>query len=207
MSVVPYVTAYDGEAIEYQLSLAVHAGATDGLRLSYADITAQDWMFGVLWHRQGLRRAGRPLWKLVNTSRQRRCMLHNLCQVCGESAVDGGLIWWLVPEPPAMTGTGQQFTHAPPTCPSCIPKARALCPRLRLESHVYTARVSEPYGVVADLYRPAGRAVVEVERAIEVPLEAFRDLDYALATQLIVSLDGLQRVDMDHPGQPCSLLL
>ncbi|GAA3678703.1 hypothetical protein GCM10022224_048600 [Nonomuraea antimicrobica] len=82
--VVPYVTAHEDETIAYRLALASHAEATDGIRLSYTDAVAHDWMFGVLWHRQCLSRAGRPLWKLVNTARQRRCMLRLLCQVCVE---------------------------------------------------------------------------------------------------------------------------
>jgi hypothetical protein len=190
---VPYVTAYDGESITYQLALAPHAGTTDGMRLTYVDAAETDWMFGALWHRHGLSRTGRPLWKLVNTLRQRRCMMHQLCQVCGESAVEDGRTWWLMPEPPATDGLGQPFTHVPPTCRSCIPTSRRLCPRLGPASCVYTTRDCDPYGVVADLYRPAaGRAVVVVQRAVEVPLEAFRDLEYALATQLIVTLDDLQ---------------
>lgn len=193
---MPYVTAYDSESIAYQLALAPHAGTTNGVRLTYVDATDQDWRFGALWHRHGLSRVGRPLWKLVNTARQRRCMLYGLCQVCGGSAVEDGRIWWLMPEPPAVDGVGQPFTHVPPTCRSCIPEARLLCPRLRAQSPVYTTRTCEPYGVVADLYRPAaGRTVVMVQRAVEVGLEAFRDLEYALATQLIVALDDLQESD------------
>jgi hypothetical protein len=200
--VTPYVTAYEGESVAYWLAISAHAEATDGMRLSYTDATVHDWMFGVLWHRQGLSRAGRPLWKLVNTSRQRRCMLHRLCQVCGRSAVNGGRIWWLLPEPPGVTGGGQQFTHAPPTCRSCIPRARVWCPRLGPESYVYTARASEPCGVVADVYRPAaGRKAVVVQEAVEVPLEAFRALEYALATQLIVGLNGLQRAELEPAGK------
>ncbi|GAA3678695.1 hypothetical protein GCM10022224_048590 [Nonomuraea antimicrobica] len=102
----------------------------------------------------------------------------------------------MLPEPPGVTGGGRQFTHAPPTCRSCIPRARALCPRLGPESYVYTARAGEPYGVVADVYRPAAaRKVVVVQRAVEVPLEAYRVLEYALATQLLVGLDGLQHAE------------
>ncbi|SET31083.1 hypothetical protein SAMN05421811_102707 [Nonomuraea wenchangensis] len=194
---VPYVTAFEGEAVSYQVAFVADAEATDGVRLSYTDATAHDWMFGVLWHRQGLSRAGRPLWKLVNTARQRRCMLRLLCQVCGRSAVDGGRIWWLLPEPPGVAVDGRPFTHAPPTCRSCIPAARVWCPRLGSESYVYTVCGSEPYGVVADVYRPAaGRKVGAIRRAVEVPLEAFRLLEYAVAMQLLVKLDGLQRADL-----------
>ncbi|MGW4799355.1 hypothetical protein ACWEPC_43770 [Nonomuraea sp. NPDC004297] len=137
---VPYVTAYEGEELAYQLVVEAHAEATGGVRLSYADATAQDWMFGVLWHRQGLSRGGRPLWRLVNGLRQRRCMLHLLCQVCGRSAVDGGRIWWLLPGSPGVLDGGERFTRAPPTCRPCIPAARAWCPRLGPGPRVYTAR-------------------------------------------------------------------
>jgi hypothetical protein len=197
---VPYITAYDGEDVTYRLVLEPHRGATDGLRLSYADALEQDWLFGVLWHRHGMTRAGAPQWKMVNTVRQRRCMLHLLCQVCGEPATgEDSRIWWVMAEPPGRVSGELRFTHTPPCCRSCIPLARALCPRLRRESHVYTASGAEPYGVVAGLYRPAaGRNVVVVQDAVELPLEAFRDLEYALATQLIVQLDGLQGVD---PGE------
>jgi hypothetical protein len=196
---VPYVTAYDGESIAYQLALTPHAGTTDGIRLTYVDSVETDWMFGVLWHRHGMSRFGRPLWRLVNTARQRRCMLRRLCQVCGQSAEEDGRIWWVMPDPPATTSVGQPFTHVPPTCPACIRKSRLLCPRLRPKSHVYTTRDCDPYGVVADIYRPAaGRTVIVVQRAVELPLEAFRDLEYALATQLIVTLNGLQELQMDE---------
>ncbi|MFB4265256.1 hypothetical protein [Nonomuraea sp. GTA35] len=198
---VPYVTAYEGEALAYQLIVDPHVEATDGIRLSYADPVGTDWLYGVLWYRQGITQTGRPLWKLVNTPRQRRCMMHMLCQVCGRPAADNdGWIWWLMPEPPGTTGGGLPFTHVPPCCRACIPAARALCPRLRHEAHVYTALAAEPFGVVADLYRPAaGRKVVLVQHAVEVPLDAFRRLDFALATQLLVSLDGLQKAE-DGPA-------
>lgn len=76
------------------------------------------------------------------------------------------------------------------------------CPWLGSESYVYTARATEPYGVVADVYRTAAaRKVVVVQHAVQVPLEAFRVLEYALATQLLVGLDGLQRTKPDGLGK------
>lgn len=192
---VPYVTAYDGEDVDYQLALAPHPEATDGRRLSYMDPVATDWMFGVLWHRHGMTRAGSPAWKLVNTVRQRRCMLHLLCQVCGQSATDeDGLIWWVLAEQPGVTAAGTPFTNAPPTCTACIPEAHTLCPRLRNQAYIYTARDIEPYGVVAEVYQPVGPRVIAARQTTELPLEAFRQLEYALAKQLLVTLDGLRNV-------------
>ncbi|MGW3346813.1 hypothetical protein ACWDA3_26170 [Nonomuraea rubra] len=189
---VPYVTAHEGEQIPYDLTFACYAAATDGIRLSFHDPVEQDWMFGVLWHRQGLHRRGRPLWRLVNTPRQRRCMVRHLCQVCGSPAVDeAGRVWWVLPEPPARAGA-VQFTHAPPTCRLHIPVAVEQCPRLRRGGHVYTAAGSTPYGVMGMVYKLRHGRLVQVEEATELPLEAFHRLEYALATQLVVALDDLR---------------
>ncbi|MEO3800557.1 hypothetical protein [Nonomuraea sp. B1E8] len=204
---VPYVTAYDGEDVEYQLALAPHAEATDGFRLSYADAVAQDWMFGVLWHRHGTTRAGQPQWKLVNTARQRRCMLHLLCQVCGRSAVDDdGRIWWVLVDLPPTTALDEPFTNAPPTCRECIPAATRMCPRLRQSSHIYTAAAAEPYAVVADTFRPAGRRLV-IGQTLELPLEAFHDLEYALAKQLVVLLGDLRPASPAKRCRPDALAI
>lgn len=190
---VPYVTAYDGEDLDYALALAPSLEATDGIRLSYADPVDTDWLYGVLWHRHGMSRSGRPVWKLVNTNRQRRCMLRLLCQVCGQSARDSnGAIWWVMTEPPTPTGVGDLSTNAPPTCRRCIPVARRSCPRLRESMHIYTSTAAEPYAVMADVFKPSGRGVVLVREVTEVPLDAFHDLEYALAKQLLVKLEGLQ---------------
>ncbi|WP_431920460.1 hypothetical protein [Nonomuraea jabiensis] len=188
------MTAYDGEDITYQLALVRSAEATDGVRLSYADPVDTDWMFGALWHRHGMTRAGHPQWKLVNTPRQRRCMIRNLCQVCGKSAMDGdtGRIWWVMAEPPGKNVLGEEFTNTPPTCRACIRLACHLCPRLREWAQAVTVGAAEPYGVVADTFKPVGNRLVSVGTATEMPLDAYHDLEYALAKQLIVSLDDLR---------------
>jgi hypothetical protein len=189
---VPYITAYSEEMTPHPLEFAAHRGATDGMRLSYADSVPQDWQLGVLWARQGLHRQGRPEWKIVNTLRQRRCMLRLLCQVCGLSADDDGRTFWVLADDPGDTSTGAGYTNAPPTCRTCIPEAISACPRLRRGAAVYTVGGAEPYGVLADILRPDGRRPVEVERNIAIPLDSFHRLEYALAKQLLVVLDDLQ---------------
>ncbi|TYB69781.1 hypothetical protein FXF51_06345 [Nonomuraea sp. PA05] len=199
---MPYITAYDGEDIPYQLALAPHAEATDGQRLSYVNAVPTDWMFGVLWHRHGLSRAGNPEWKLVNTSRQRRCMRRNLCQVCGQSAADeDGRVWWVMAEPPGRSALGEPFTNAPPTCRTCIPMAQRLCPRLREGCQVFTVRGVEPYGVVAEIFRPVGGKLLIRDTTTEMPLDAFRDLEYSLARQLIVKLEHLRPAILTATGE------
>ncbi|MEV0616890.1 hypothetical protein AB0I81_26465 [Nonomuraea sp. NPDC050404] len=190
---VPYITAYSEEALSHPLMFVPDPGATDGRRLSYADAVREDFQFGVLWARHGLHRGGRPEWKMVNSIRQRRCMMHLLCQVCGRSAAEpNGRIPWLVADDldddPAVKG----YTNAPPTCAACAPESVAACPRLRQGATVYTAGRAEPYGVLANVLRPSRGKIITVERHRVIPLDAFHLLEYALAVQLVVTLDDLQ---------------
>jgi hypothetical protein len=191
---VPYITAYSDEPIAQPLRFTAHVEATDGLRLSCTNPVELDWMFGVLWARVGLHRGGRPEWKLVNTFRQRHCMLRLLCQVCAEPAAlpDGRISWILADDPEETSGPG--YTNAPPTCASCVEEAIASCPRLRRGAKVYTVGSAEPYGVLGDLWRPSRHGAIETQRNVVVPLDAFHRLEYTLAKQLLVVLDDLRPV-------------
>ncbi|MEV4890565.1 hypothetical protein AB0K48_14345 [Nonomuraea sp. NPDC055795] len=191
---VPYITAYDEEFAERPFTLIPDACATDGWRLGFVGAARQDWLFGVLWHRPGLHRGGRPEWKMVNTLRQRRCMLRLLCQVCGGPARDAptGRVSWLLADSSVTGSAGKPFTNAPPTCRACIPGALATCPRLRRAARVYTVRAAEPYGVVGDAVRPSPRGLMKVEWDLHVPLDAFHRLEYTFAKQLLVTLEDLQ---------------
>lgn len=193
---VPYITAYDEERLPYRLTFARDREATDGWRLCYADAIAQDWMFGVLWSRQGLHRRGRPLWKLVNTIRQRNAMLRLLCQVCGGSAAGlDGRVSWVLAADPSGTATGAAYTNSPPTCRSCVPEALATCPRLRHGASVFTVGHVELYGVIANVMRPSPERPAMVEGNAVIPLEAFHRLEYALAVQLLVTLRDLRETE------------
>ena len=192
---VPYITAYSDELAPHPLAFLAHTEATDGARLSYADPIPQDWQLGVLWARQGIHRRGRPEWKVVNTIRQRRCMLHLLCQVCGQPAADpvDGRISWVLADDPSDTSAGAGYTNAPPTCARCIPEAIASCPRLRRGAAVYSVGSAEPYGIIGDVLRPSQRRPVEQERNVVISLDSFHRLEYALAKQLLVVLEDLHR--------------
>jgi hypothetical protein len=192
---VPYITAWSGEAAEGRLTLRWHPDA-GGLRLTYLDEVDQDRMWGVLWARQGISRQGRPEWKLVNTLRQRRAMLRSLCQVCGKPATDPhtGRVWWILADGPTDTSNGDGYTNAPPTCRSCIPDAIASCPRLRRGAAVYTVGESEPYGVLAGaVQESASNGDVVLKKNVCVALDEFARLELALATQLLVVLHDLRR--------------
>ncbi|GAA2374243.1 hypothetical protein GCM10010404_32200 [Nonomuraea africana] len=123
-------------------------------------------------------------------------MLHRLCQVCGDSAVDRatGRIWWLLADGPNGAPGTAGYTNAPPTCLTCIPDALVSCPRLRRGAVVYSVGGSEPYGVVADLFEPStGGRAIQVQRNVSIQLDEFRRLEHALAKQLLVLLSDLER--------------
>ncbi|MEO3803281.1 hypothetical protein [Nonomuraea sp. B1E8] len=190
---VPYITAYAEELVPYRLTFTADQSATDGLRLSYTDPVPQDWMMGVLWARVGLHRHGRPEWKLINTIRQRRCMLRLLCQVCGRSAMDDdGRISWVLADAPGDASDGAGYTNAPPTCAACVPEALTSCPRLRHGAAVCTVGGAEPYGVIAAMMRRTRGGPIEVAPNTVIPLDAFHRLEYALARQLLVMLDDVR---------------
>lgn len=189
---VPYITAYADEEMPQNLTFRYHPEA-GGLRLTYTDPQPTDWTYGVLRARHGLTRMGRPEWRKVNTLRQWRCMDHNLCQVCGQTARDSrtGRIWWILTEADG-TNVTEGYTNAPPTCPGCIPEAITLCPRLRRSAQVFTAASSTPYAVLGTVLRPGTPVPVVVEDRALVLLEEFRRLTRVLAQQLVVRLADLR---------------
>ncbi|WP_186404144.1 hypothetical protein [[Actinomadura] parvosata] len=65
---MPHITAYTEDEISLPLVFVADPGATDGIRLSYADATPQDFQFGVLWACHGPHRKGRADF----------CMIHSL---------------------------------------------------------------------------------------------------------------------------------
>ncbi|GAB2918168.1 hypothetical protein ACFMQL_20220 [Nonomuraea fastidiosa] len=199
---VPYITSWSVERISGDVLFKPHAEVA-GLRLTYPDPVSTDWMFGVLWVRQALApQLGRPEWNAVHALRQRRVMLRKLCQVCNQTAVDEETdrIWWVLAEELSEFGT-----NAPPTCRACIPDALVSCPRLRRSAAVYTVGDYEPSAVLANLYRPGPLGPVLKQESVEVPLDAFLDLEWALATQLIVTLHDVRQEeipDLDPVQRP-----
>jgi hypothetical protein len=192
---VPYVTAYEGEAVLYDLVAIPDPATTHGVRLAFTDHLDQDWTRGVLWHRQGLDQSGAPIFDMVNTPRQRRCMRLGLCQVCGRPARDPktGRLWWVMAKPAWLTAAGEPYVNSPPTCPSCIPTAKRLCPKLGAGAPVYTAATVEPYGVLGNTYRHAGHGKVALaDEKVIASFEEYQKLEFTLATQLLGVLADLQ---------------
>lgn len=192
----PYVTPYAEQTIPLPLRFewAAEAG---GLRLTYADVVSQDWVFGVLWARQGLAPGTKILWHMIHTTLQRRCMMHRMCRVCGHSASDPDdprRTWWILPAAVPAGDPATWVTAHPPTCMDHLAEALTMCPNLKKSSPaVYTVGDYWPHGVLANLYAPDEHGgVMETEHQVPVTLEEFRKLHQALATQLIVQLNDMR---------------
>ncbi|GII90631.1 hypothetical protein [Sinosporangium siamense] len=191
---VPHVIAYSEEAVPQHL--AFRRSAVREPYLAYTDPRGTDWALGVLRARVRGNRRGQPQWKLLNTLRQWRCMIKDLCQVCGGRAADPetGRLWWIITETAYRQLGDGHHTSAPATCRARIPESLASCPRLRESGDVFTAASAEPSAVLADMFAPGpqGRAVHTGEHNVFVSLEWTDLLRSALATQLVVRLHDLR---------------
>ncbi|MER5651151.1 hypothetical protein [Streptosporangium sp. NPDC002524] len=194
---VPYVIAHAGEAVPQRLRFARRP--LGRLRLVYDDPRRGDMACGVLRARVLNNRQGAPQWRKLNTLRQWRCMLKNLCQVCGQDARDPatGRVPWITTATafrviPDVPNSG--YTSAPATCRACIPESLGTCPRLHMSSAVYTVARSEPAAVLADMFSPGpgGLAVHTGEHNVLVGLNEPHLLRSALATQLLVRIDDMR---------------
>ncbi|MER5644103.1 hypothetical protein [Streptosporangium sp. NPDC002524] len=197
---VPYVIAHADEAVPQRLRFARHP--LGRLRLAYDDPRRGDMAHGVLRARVLNNQRGAPQWRKLNTLRQWRCMVKNLCQVCGQVATDPetGRISWIMTDTafrdiPDVANSG--YTSAPATCRACIPASLSMCPQLHVSSAVYTVARSEPAAVLADMFGPGpgGLAVHTGEHNVLVGLNEPHLLRNALATQLIVQVHDLQPAD------------
>lgn len=155
---------------------------------------------GILWRRVISRPGhGRPEFKSVHLTRQRRAMGGLWCQVCGKPARgeggDDGVLFLLGREEydsgrwPEPVQTGQ-----PPVCLPCARVAVNACPHLR--GHFVAVRGKpRPYGVSGILYRPGGERP-QVYGVQTVPYGDPR-LPWTEASQLIVRLTTYQVVDLE----------
>ncbi|MEV4749005.1 hypothetical protein AB0K21_21725 [Streptosporangium sp. NPDC049248] len=192
--IVPYITPYEEQTVPLPL---VCRWTAEGLRLTYIDANAEDWMFGVLWARMSVTPGATPMMSMVHTLLQRRCMLERVCRVCGQSAADPddpARTWWILPAAPTDGRMLDSWTTAhAPTCKDHVRLALARCPHLRTGTPIlYTVGHYWSSGVLANLYAPLGNGVVETHHQVPIALEEFQRLNLALATQLIVTMQDLR---------------
>lgn len=130
---VPWVTRWTGERVRTPYGVDV---TRDGaLRVSYKEGPETREASGILWQREGLSRSGRPDWASVNTYRQRACMVHRKCQVCGQKITDKPIRWLMPLSGLEHLDDGVVISQQPPTCSACIPLALDMCPNLQREGY------------------------------------------------------------------------
>lgn len=135
---VPWITRWSQEVHPDRHNLEIERRDDGGLRVVYLDRARENRdKFGVLWMKEGLAQGqGEPLWKEVNTHRQRACMIRSKCQVCGKTITDKP-IHWLLPLDTLQWVQDEVHTEATPltasapTCEACIPLALDVCPNLK----------------------------------------------------------------------------
>lgn len=140
---VPWVTRWTDEAPQDPIKLSMDLN-TNQLWLTYSDGREdREEGTGILWHREGIKRGGRPEFAQVSAYRQRAAMRKCLCQVCGKK-IDERPIRWLMAKGQLKIEDEQNaaITFSPPTCSECIPLALELCPFLR-ESEAVICNVLE----------------------------------------------------------------
>ncbi|MGW5731734.1 MULTISPECIES: hypothetical protein [Streptomyces] len=158
-SVIPYITAREGEEADSLPALRASFDAAGVSRLSYWDETAQDRdVRGVLWARVtqslGADRlpTGAPRWRLIHPARQRECMLNFRCQVClGDARSPEGLLFLESKKDgvPVSTLSATVRTAQPPVCRQHARTATERCPHLAAHGHVALLTQSAPlFGVI-----------------------------------------------------------
>lgn len=124
---VPWITRWTGEVSDTKLKVFYE---NNRLGIGYEDKNENRDEFGVLWKREGLTRQGRPQYAEVNTYRQRAAMNKRMCQVCGSKIDERPIRWLLTKDLLHNYEEGMAITRSAPTCSTCIPLARTLCPHL-----------------------------------------------------------------------------
>jgi hypothetical protein len=195
---VPYITAWTAEAM--QTPRLEHRRGKYGEYMGYVDETDYDRdMHGTLWVRHTIARGrGRAQFETVHALRQRRCMLHLLCQVCAASTLDE------TPERQlyVLRDTGQpitegELTSAPPLCLPCARTSVRDCPHLRT-GHV-AAWVDSPmaWGVSGITHDPQTlRPNLPSDRpTTHVPFDDPR-ARWTIASRHVVQLHGVTPVKL-----------
>ena len=168
---VPFITcweqevrgAYSGSGNKGAQIKMVGTAPGGLLRVSYSD----EWPYdrdahGVLWQRYPIAMyRGDPHFAKVHPSRQRRCMVRRLCQVCGNPSDHNadGWLWLITHEDSDRIRAGGEprvRTANPPVCEPCSVKARALCPHLLKGNALVRAGSVTDWGVYGLKATPDG---------------------------------------------------
>ncbi|MFE5842057.1 hypothetical protein ACFQ7N_10460 [Streptomyces niveus] len=202
---VPYIVPWSGE--QPLPGKLVHRRGPGGLALGYADEIPGDRFRDVLWVRMsGGLGMGRPAMPGVQPLRQRRCVNHFLCQVCGRPTErrDGRHLFLMHAAGGVAISEGER-TQTPPVHGECAREAVRDCPHLR----EYAAALVEHapvWGVAGIEYDPHTLAPRRPEGSdkrqplTEVAYEDRSRIVWTRAAREVISLHGITPVDLSDLG-------
>ncbi|MFI8294086.1 hypothetical protein ACIGBL_33650 [Streptomyces sp. NPDC085614] len=188
---VPYIVPWTGEQDITPTVVPRGFGIgflDDDLNVQYRDT------YGALWTQRALGRGrGEPLFQNVHPLRQRRAMLHMLCQVCGQPAEDDnrGTLFLIG----ARAAAQIERTAHPPLCPPCAQRAVSLCPHLIRNHLALRSRRPTPWGIFGHRYAPGKPFPVSREQP-EAMSYNNPDIRWMLAGQIVVELRHCIGVDL-----------
>ncbi|MFF3733950.1 hypothetical protein ACFYXM_27505 [Streptomyces sp. NPDC002476] len=153
----PYVASRTTEQPVREAELTIEF-APGGPRLAYRHPRPGDRdHHGNLWVRMDQSTTGRVQYNRMHVHRQRTCMEHLLCQICGTPADRNKQGWlfldWRRPDSPP-TWPERSLTSMPPLCTEHAHTSLHQCPFLRRTDHA-VLRVRKPrlHGVSGTLYQ------------------------------------------------------
>lgn len=197
---VPYVTPWTAEK-PFTPPLVLQRGPR-GSRIGYADENpAVDRYEGVLWVRQPIAPGlGRPDFPGMHSRRQRRAVVHMLCQVLGGSTFGrpDERHLFLMRAPGGRPITEGEETTAAPVCVPCAVESVSACPHLRGSYAAALVGYALSWGVAGVVYDPSTLQPLPSETDEPLDLVAHDDprLPWTVAARYVVSLHDVTPVDL-----------
>jgi len=182
--------------------------------ICYPDERRDDRWNQVLWVRMpAVRGVGKPFLAGVHALRQRQCISHMLCQICGGSTYHSRPREPTKPSPSAderhlflvraATGvaiTEGERTASPPVHEACAIEAVEDCPHLGKGATASLVEYSPNWGVAGIVYDPETLEPQPGDGTDGLTYVAYEDprLPWTLAAREVVALHGCTTVDLDE---------
>ncbi len=115
----------------------------------------------------GARGVGSPLFKRMESSRQRECMMGRKCQIC---RVDVHHLGWFCNIPGHQVEAGETLIRQPWLCASCLAYSLCVCPRIATRDDAAPGSQPEIIGGVTRLQFRV--AIIGRTRALEAEVAA-----------------------------------
>ncbi|MBK3625903.1 hypothetical protein JHN59_13830 [Streptomyces sp. MBT49] len=199
---VPWITPWSGEPTGTP-DLEVRYGA-GGAGIGYVgEDPYVDRRHDALWVRRAATPGyGRPALPDMHPLRQRQAMAHMLCQVCGRSVLgrpDGRFL--VVMNSRLGPISDGEVTAVPPLHTGCAQRAIAQCPHLRGRWTAALVSAMPLWGVAGVIIDPHTLAPLpgpdeDGGGLHQVPYTDTAGLRWVIAARLLVSLEGVELVDV-----------